>query len=454
MARRKEKGVLGMDGPMTEKPAGSFVPALAVGLGFLLVYSACIVRHPGLTLRGNELSHVRLLRAIVIKGNFSLTGGPGDVSRVGDDFFSNKPPGYAFLLSPFYWAYVRATGDETLDGCVSFCKWAGGLFSALSATFLFAFLSTFRLSFASRLFGLLAATFGTIFPAYCCLANSIPLSMFLIVLSLSLFRFSRTAEGRYALLAGALFAGVYAATVDYSNGFVLFPLLAVLYGESLARKRLAAAIVITLAALAPLAWYNSATFGNPFAISYSHYAPPSYVPWNGVAASMRLAHIPTGLSGFLFSAGRGLFVISPATCLGLVAVLLFGKRRNAFGLLAAAMALSGIFFNAAYSLWHGGHSVGYRHILPSAVLLGSLSSFVFAEARRPWRFLCAGLLAFSIFTGVASFYIQRDQDLVMRTWKEEPKDVHAHFYRELLIPLLQNKDGGNLSNWAPGKTRP
>lgn len=442
MARRKEKGVLGMDGPMTEKPAGSFVPALAVGLGFLLVYSACIVRHPGLTLRGNELSHVRLLQAIVIKGNFSLTGGPGDVSRVGNDFFSNKPPGYAFLLSPFYWAYVRATGDSSRDGCIAFCKGAGGLFSALTAAFLFALLSTFRLSFLGRLFGLLAATFGTIFPAYCCLANSIPLSVFLIVLSLYLFRIYRISGDRYPLLAGALFAGVYAVTVDYSNGFFLFPLLPVLYEESLARKRLAAAIGITLVALAPLAWYNGATFGNPFAISYAYYAPPSYVPWNGVAASLRLAHIPRGLFGFLFSSGRGLFVISPVTLLGLGAIPRLWKRRVRFGLLAAAMALCGIAFSSAYSLWHGGHSIGYRHILPAAILLGVLSSFAFEEARKPWRFLCGGLLAFSIATGIASFYIQRDPDLVMLTWKEEPRDVQAHFYRELLLPLLRGRDGG------------
>lgn len=164
-----------MNESKTRNPAGRWFPPLAAGLGFLIVYSACVLGHPGLTLLGNEESHLRLVRAIVLEGNFSLTGGPGDVSRVGNDFFSNKPPGYAFLLSPFYWAYVRATGNSSRDGGIAFCRGAGALFSALAAAFLFAFLSTFRLSFPARLFGLLGATFGTIFPAYCCLANSIPL---------------------------------------------------------------------------------------------------------------------------------------------------------------------------------------------------------------------------------------------------------------------------------------
>jgi TctA family transporter len=101
------------------------------------------------------------------------------------------------------------------------------------------------------------------------------------------------------------------------------------------------------------------------------------------------------------------------------------------------VVLVGTLAMSAYSLWHGGHSIGYRHILVAAVVLAMLSAFAFERANRSLRGAALVILLVSSVTGFASFLIELDDQLLMRTWKEEPADVHANFYSELLYPWVQ-----------------
>lgn len=388
-------------------------------------------------LGGNELSHVKLLDSIVLNQTFAINTRYTDAVFYGGKYYSNKPPGYAFLLTPPYYFYVKLSGNYHIKYTFFFAKISNAVLSSLSIIFIFLFLSSFKLSKGSILFGLTAATIGTIFPAYSSLANSTSPSIFLLTASILFFRLSGIRKGDVSLWMVSLFAAAYALIVDYSNGFVLLPLIVLILVKALKQKKLINFALCVLFPAGLLLFYNYHVFNALFVLTYSYYIAPSYVPWSGVKNSMLLTNIPHGLYGLLISPSRGLFLLSPVTLLGVIASWNFFKERNRDLLLVASLAFSGILIMSAYSLWHGGHSVGYRHILPSAIILGMLSSFYFEKSKRQIKMIAMVLLLFSSFTGIMSFFIQLDSTLLALTWKAEPADIHSNFYTELLYPLIK-----------------
>jgi hypothetical protein len=183
-------------------------------------------------------------------------------------------------------------------------------------------------------------------------------------------------------------------------------------------------------------YYNWQAFGKIMANPCFYYVVPSYVKWTTVSNSMELTNMPRGLWGFLFSESRGMFTNSPVTLLAIIPSFSFFRQKQWHLLLFAVMAFPGILFMSAYSLWHGGNSIGYRHILPGAVILAMLSAFLVERVKGMALVPIFLLLAWSIVTGLAAFFIQVDPDLLRKTWKFEPADIHADFYGELMVPIL------------------
>ena len=138
----------------------------------------------------------------------------------------------------------------------------------------------------------------------------------------------------------------------------------------------------------------------------------------------------------VLSASRGMFVVSPVTVLGAVACWWVFRERLGGARLAALCAASGLVLNGAYGLWHGGHCVGYRHALQSAVFLGLLSGFFFARAGRWSRAAGYVLLVVSCVSGVASFLIHLDPVLVDLTWQPGVPGAHASYWGELVPKLV------------------
>ncbi len=407
---------------------------------FLIVFNGglfqiALTRMP--VLRGNELAHVRLLHSAVINGTLDIGAEPADASHYNAKYYSNKPPGFAIILMPAYHIYVWLSGVHSLECAFLFAKYSNIVFSSLSAVVVFLLLSTFRLSDKSVIFGLTAAILGTILPAYTCLATSIPLSVLLFLISMFFLRLHYLKRERALFWGISSFASVCAVTVDYSNGFLLLPAFVMLFIAL--RTRHIIYLLVSTFPLLLLGYYNYTAFDHPFALSYSYYQPPSYVDFEGVRQSLSLAHVPNGLYGLLLSPGRGLFLIRPVTLLGVAASLRMVKDKRRDLLTMAAAALTAIFFISTYAFWHGGHCVGYRHIIPSAIVLGIFSSFFFETSGRRARTIALALLLLSCSTGVMSFFIQRDPSLRSLTWKAEPADIHANFYTELLFPFLQEK---------------
>ena len=183
-------------------------------------------------------------------------------------------------------------------------------------------------------------------------------------------------------------------------------------------------------------YYNWQVFGRLFVISYSYYVPPSYVNWTTVANSINIEYIPNGFFGLLFSKSRGVFIISPVTILGIIPVFYFLKKKQWHLLLFQLIPFSGILVMSAYSMWHGGNSVGYRHILIGAVIFAMMSAFFVEKNKGIFLLFSSFLLVWSVATGLGAFFIQLDPNLLEKTWKFEPADIHADFYRELMIPIL------------------
>ena len=395
---------------------------------------------------GNEASHVYLLNAIVFKGQFDSDYflKSGDTSFYKGKHYSNKPPGFPFFLAAPYFLYVKGFGTERpfnrrgdLSDTFHFMKYSNVLLSALSIVMIVLFLSTFKLSNTSIAFGTVAAAFGTIFPAYSVLATSIPLSLFLSISSIFFFRLFRLTKGKLLFWTISIFCAVYAVMVDYSNGFLLFPLVILALIDTKMEKRFLFPAFLASLPVWLLLGYNYIIFKNPFILTYNYYLPPKYVEWEGVGAAMSLSRIPHGIYGLLFSPSRGLFLLSPVAILGVLACRRIFKERTFDLKITAIMALAAIFIISSYSFWHGGHSIGYRHILISGIIFASLSAFFFEETKLPIKVVAVLILLVSCFTGLMSFFIQLDPELLAQTWKAEPADIHANFYTELLLPYLR-----------------
>jgi len=397
----------------------------------------------GPVLAGNEGSHVELLAAMVFRGSFVLEHDNVDVSVHNGKVYSNKPPGYAFLLAPGYFACARLVGWRISP--FHFAKLASCIFSVGVAMAVVALASSLGLEGRAAILGTVGAVVGTIFPAYASLANSIPLSVLLCVLAV-LFRRLHAVRGGGWRWSVSAFAAAWSVITDYSNGFFLLPLVAVLVLDVVRRPGLVVWGLPSLVPLALLGWYNWRCFGSPLVLTYSFYRAPPIIPWDGVSGSLALSNIPGGLYGLVLSASRGMFVVSPVTVLGAVACWWVFRERLGGARLVALCAASGLVLNGAYSLWHGGHCVGYRHALQSGVFLGLLSGFFFARAGR-WasrrrllprgaRAVAMAVLMVSCLSGVASFMIHLDPRLVDLTWTPGAVEAHAAYWGELVPRLV------------------
>jgi len=394
-------------------------------------------------LTGNESAYSMLVAAITSEGSFALSGkmSLGDTATHDGKFYSNKPPGFPFLMTPPFYLVSKlfsfdVMGNSGISSAFFFLKVGNVLISTLAMIFVFLLLRELDLSLGSVFFGVAAAAFGTFFSVYSCLATSIPTSIMLTVLALFAYVKFLKMPDRPAFWALSVLAASYAVIVDYANGFSLLPLFVLLTLQIKNHLKLVAYATVGLIPLGLILFYNYKAFGNPFTLSYSHYVPPSYVPWEDVSHSMAVANIPRGFYGLMISPSRGMLLLSPVTILGILAALTIFKQKQYHRYAIVAVALSGIVIVSAYSLWHGGHCLGYRHALIGAVLLASLSS-VFVHSAKGWqRWLAIAVLVYSCFITLMAFHIQLEPELLGLSWKAEPDDVQANFFSELLLPFL------------------
>ena len=294
----------------------------------------------------------------------------------GGHVYSDKAPGQAFLMVPFYAAYravggdparhARETGDLGLwwmviwmstvpllaicvlvfrraeEVALAAAPWAAGATCA----------GTLLLPFATELYGHVLAA-GLLFGAWCWLRPA--------------------AIHRRPVLAGLL--GGAAVAVEYPS--VL--LLAVMGIALLARREITVAVRFAVGGLpgvALLLWYQAVAFGDALSISYSNKDAGST---DGIPRPRHLAQI--------FFGSRGVAIFTPIVLLSLWGTWRLARRhgplqldaRVALGCFAAVLWLQASWVNP----W-GGEMPGPRYLIPSLPFLAVGAAQAWTEHR--WLF--------------------------------------------------------------------
>ena len=410
---------------------------LALTLGPLAWY--------GPVLFGNEKAHhqsIASFAGVKLESSRFMT----DVSRTpAGKLVSNKPPGFPLLMMPAFLlirsmeALNLAPPSEDLE--FRLLKVFALLFSGM-VFFLMVLLGTEHAGFSFRtsyLVGFTTVYATLIFPYSTLLVAHVPSAVLVLAAYYFGLEHNRSPNSRKAFW-GMLCAS-FSCVVDYANLFAIIPSVVLLTRQSFRAGTLIPCLAGAVFPGLMLLSYNLLVFGKLFTVSYSSLQPPSYVAWPGVIGSFANNPLPTFVS-FLFSKSRGIFVLHPVLLLSIPGIWL--SHRKGFSVtsqMAFVSFLSAVFFLSFYLYWHGGNSVGSRHILTAIPFLCLFLGFAMENGR--WmRVGYAVFLVISMLTALLAYWIQVDDVAIHLTWLHEPQNIHGSFY-ELLAPVALSGNGVN-----------
>ncbi len=378
-----------------------------------------------------------------------------DYAKVGDHYYSDKAPGAAFLAIPVYAglrlaldlpvmdglmarlsqhdafkATLRADGSGILAEKVRFALAQAAITfvvaavpSALLGVLLFRWLACLTLQVWPRLvvvlgYGLLTPAF-----AYAGAFYGHQLSAALLFGAFYLaFRIGESANRRmgesaanthfWSLVAIGLLLG-YSVVTEYPTLLMVsilylytcyavvkssvpnFTLSTVYRLPSASRVYRQMGWVTMPAALVAAGWmaYNTAIFGSPLELGYSHSELWTEQHHTGFM-SLNLPHA-AAMWGITFGLFRGLFVLSPWLLLALPGFWLWYRsgRYRAEWLAALASAVVIFLFNSSSVMWWGGFAVGPRYLLPALPFMALPVIFVFKNPVSSRNRVFLGLLA-------------------------------------------------------------
>ncbi len=338
----------------------------------------------------NQNAHFDTVRALVETGSPEITpyaANTGDVSRVGERVFSNKPPGLAFAGAPLYlllFLAERALGADIRDPMLVTANahlttfFVSGLPAAVLVILLYVAFRRERVEIRDA--ALLAAAFGagTLLLPY----SGMMMSHNLVALCLFgawLLAASGT-PSRGAIAFGGALLGLGILT-DY----LVAPIAAGASALVAARARNWHAPALFLCgstvAILLLSAYNLLTFGRLLTTSYANQS--------GLFTS----------SGLLFGnldwpqwerlwwlsvhPFRGLFYCCPVLLLGVVGIVRFAGQRTLRGqrLLPLFVCIYFLLFNLTFNGWTGGWGIGPRYLIPALPFLFLYGPWVWQRAR-------------------------------------------------------------------------
>ena len=329
-----------------------------------------------------------------------------DLAYYKGNFVSLFAPGVSFAAIPGY-IVGRALGASRV-----------GAFATIT---LFAFLNTFLIAKIARKFGadllssfIASAIFIFASPAfsYATTLYQHHLSVFLILLSLcSLFSLKD-----FSNLLLVLFLYALGVVVDYPNGLLMAPIVVYSFLRIFKGKVLDGGMHIDFNFLKPIAvialvppilfmlWFNRESYDSPFrisavvprAVSISDEGKPLFysstldkqisedqldqLEQKGSIGFFKTRRIINGLDVHIFSSDRGILYFTPVMILGLIGMVLIGKKKN----ISVFWAILGINL-ILYSMWGdpwGGWTFGSRYLIPGYAVLSIFIPFFLKKIRK------------------------------------------------------------------------
>lgn len=402
------------------------IDRIALGLLLLVCYVYVFPRWAD----PNQNSRLDMVVAVVEDGTFQIdryVENTVDYARVGDHYYSDKPPGAAFLGIPVY-AGLKAVLDLPIFGQVveqlgnnqafQATLREGGtginaqkvrfaiaqvvltvVISVSSSVALGLLLYSLLLGMGVRRGAGIAAVigYGLLTPAlaYAGAFYSHQLSAAMLVGAFALARGDRF--DRIGRLVGIGFLLGYAVISEYPVVLVAGVLFLFIAGRLLHAKALGKVVWVVLPAAAlgvGLMAYNNTVFGGPFNLGYGFSEQWETQHQTGFM-SLTLPHWDA-IWGITFGAFRGLFFFSPLLLLGIPGLFTWWKsgKYRAEWWVSLASVLVMFLFNSSSVMWWGGFAVGPRYFLPALPFLALALGFAFERwGGLGWFKILAALLA-------------------------------------------------------------
>jgi hypothetical protein len=382
----------------------------------------------------NQNSRLDMVIAVVEEGTFridSYVENTVDYAKVGEHYYSDKPPGAAFLGIPVYaglrvlfnlpimdglmsrlaanealGATLREEGTGLLEHKVRFAIAqvaltfvASALPTALMGVLMYRLLARLTPAVWPRLgvvlgYGLLTPVF-----AYAGAFYGHQLSAACLLAAFYLTFAEKRPLSTHTLLAIGFLLG-YSVITEYPT--VLMAGILFLYTFFRLTDRRCVGWMILSGGLVAAGWmaYNTAVFGGPLSLGYSYSELWQEQHHTGFM-SLTVPHAEA-LWGITFSGFRGLFLLSPLLLFALPGFALWhrsGEHRLEFWA-ALASVLAMFLFNASSIMWWGGYAVGPRYLLPMLPFMALPIIFAFrAWGRRTWLRITTLILgAWSLIT--------------------------------------------------------
>jgi len=390
----------------------------------------------------NDGSHFALVKYIVERGSFGL-GSSHLRYTLGIDFalspdgrvYSDRPPGTALLLTPFYALGVVlfdtfGHGTDDPEFWLRFCGAMGVLFFALLNVALV--YRAGRLMNASSecaaLGSLIFATAGLAFKYSTLMFSHTPgVTTALAGVCLLLGPLPQHRMQRLTLLWLAGFIMGYAVLIEYQN--ILFS--AVFFAGWVYRLRkegnlrgLGGIIAGGAIPAAGLALYHWAIFGT---VLTSTHAFNPMMPHNQHVSSIFSGGFFSGLYSIFLQPKMGVALVAPVILLGIAGLVIAAKQqRLAWTPLLAALLYTLLIANHKTII--GGATNDCRYFFPAASLLAlglaPLMQRLVEIGNRPRRrLLIAAFSAVAIYSICASFYLTVDQKMALEKKVSLPKEL-------------------------------
>lgn len=316
-----------------------------------------------------------------------------DVSFYDGHFYSDRPPGTAFLAVPFYWLgqlVDRISGRQDLDFPLRYVTMLPPLLGAATALALYALSRGLGAGRGAAVATAATAALTTLLLKYATLLYSHIAGAAFVTAALAalLWAERRPGAARPLALAGALLG--YSAVAEYPNLLLIAPVgLYLLWrARDRARGRRAldwrAPLAFVAGWLPPvlvLLGYHWLAFGRPWRTSYSYQV---YFAWSHSPATTYVTPPLDGLRWLLIGPA-GLFVVTPLLLLALWGLLILARRAPARALLLLGVVLVVLLPTAMHRTYYGGGSRDTRYLLAIVPVLYAPLALWFEAIVAPRR---------------------------------------------------------------------